>query len=665
MYVNKKKFNDRSHGLRDVTGQDVDIEWGDYWPHTDGDTIFLPDNGTEPWDDQEMLQGAWDHEMSHIMFDTDIPAMFDWIKSWSSSGPKHNVADPLGTIPNAAETVIQTLEDQRIESLYGDLYYGAKKRFENVIRENLSTSVETPAMAVHAVRCGCYSDVADEYDRDLARTFYEALESVEFGTMDTTLRLAEEVMQEIFPWYKTQLEDAFDDADNGSTAHDRLQRLKEKQDGVAEEMAETQEQLDEITESEDSTDSDDNTTAPEAESDEQEQLQRELEHLESKFETLADDVESARDSAERNADTQDDFEDIQEIHDTDDSETINDSVEDSEFDIDGDLLNNPSEDMPERPGNGDQKIGDITDEEIEEWRDEQREQLESIKDELFDVDLDDNITETIDIPVIEKPVTGVKTGKVYHGVVKDLVQELRLIRGKNRTQTSTYGDTVDVPAVIDSESTNGLGTELFNETISETGFNVTVLVDLSHSMLSGVDGGPSRLNVARNVSCTLAKSFDELKGAGFPVQFKTIGYTGSNDSLLVKEANTVEETRRLSKDNRHYLTPTWHAIKYATEDISTKSGKKLVVLVTDGVPSGGNSGEKASIAKLLRYTRDEIERSKERGVHVYTVSINMDIEGVDMRSAYGNYADVDTATDAGEMLLEFIQSEVRKHIQRH
>ena len=268
--------------------------------------------------------------------------------------------------------------------------------------------------------------------------------------------------------------------------------------------------------------------------------------------------------------------------------------------------------------------------------------------------------EAVEGEVVKKESVGAKKGEVYHGIVDDMVREFRQIRGRKRNQLGTMGTNVDIDALIQDEAQGGLETEIMHQEVSELGFCCSVVLDLSMSMI-----GP-KLNVCRNVGATLYETFEKLSDQGMHVDFPFIGYGGHHlsNKVMIKECESTEDVRKITHDPNFANTPTWHAVRYMREKMRQLEGDKFMVIVTDGTPTGfGRNDKEISKGRALSYTKQEVNRCESRGISVFTLGIGVDLSDEEMRRIYGRYENVDDESEAGQILLDFVKGNLRRHVE--
>jgi len=655
--VYQKKYEQRLDGMSDLIGRDLEIRWGGK-PKTNGSQILLPDEPIEIWDSEDMVRGAFAHEVAHNMFDTDMRGMYDWRETWSNSGDKFHWEDPYGLVSDVAEHVIGVLEDQRIESLYGEIYEGAARRFDEVIKPRIAETNDPrqdPATTLLVMRCckGNTFDWAGDTYRETVTAceemgiddsvLWDALDRVEGASMDATFLMAEKVMGHILPWYEDRIRHAMtDDLDELS---DELEEEREE----VEDLEETESDL--LDELEDKK-RDKRQAEADGDWDESERLDREIDEIEDEL----DEVEREKRETEKSLRRTEREWEQEERRSEQEKEQIEEIRGDHEDTVEGDI-DQPDYDPPDEVFGE----GDWDEEDLEEAEEQGRRKLNSLREKMSSSQTEEVDPEDyVDADVHRKPSGGARKAEIYHGIVDDIESEFVSILGRKRERLASTGQRVDVDALIDSEAQDGLDPNIMSQEMLELGFTTMVVLDLSMSMI-----GP-KLNVCRNIGATLYKSFDSMSEWGIPLDFFLVGYGGSTTSneIMIKECEDLDEVSRITHDPNYPNTPTWQAIQFSRERIRMEEGVKFLILVTDGRPTGreDDSGY-VDGPRALTLTRREVKECRRSGIEVFTLGIGTDMNDTDMRQTYQFYENVEDEEEAGRRLLEFVRDKVRRHAE--
>ena len=139
-----------------------------------------------------LFYSGFEHELAHVVFGSDSDLMCKEVaklpECWRTPG----------------QFIMNVLEDVRIESLWGVLYYGSKKRFDRISAEtlknvNLKVVHDIPRSPEHlAAQLGAISlGVPPNPSNEIQVRFAAAVEKVRYKGMDATLLLWRKIMQYI------------------------------------------------------------------------------------------------------------------------------------------------------------------------------------------------------------------------------------------------------------------------------------------------------------------------------------------------------------------------------------------------------------------------------------------------------------------------------------
>lgn len=656
--IYKRKYEERLDGIEKIIGHPVNLIWGPK-PKTDGTNIYLPDEKMGIWDNEDMIRCGFSHEIAHIMFESDIDAMYDWIETWSNDGNKYNWYDPFNIVEKVAESTIQILEDQRIESLYGDIYAGARERFAEVSHRRIAdvNDVEKdPITGLLLVRSGKWNDLrtfndvrnvwGDIIDVDY---FYTALDNVEMASHDATFLMAEQVMQKVIPWYEEKIRFAMDDNQLGEYIEE-LEDSEASLEGIKKEKGEVNKELKE--KQQEKRDAEANNEWEKAEEleeklnelfEEKQNIEQNLKEKQREVDNLKEEVQQKSEKIESE---NQEIENIQQYHDE------NNSIEDDKS------LTRDDYEPPEK--SMDNENHGVRDHDIEKSKSKMSGKLNDVREKMQGSQVKNATpSDGVATEIVKKQPAGAKKAEVFHGIVNEMVKEFRRIHGQKRHQLTETGESVNIDALIDSEARETAETEIMNSEISELGFSCSVVLDLSMSMI-----GP-KLNVCRNVGATLQSCFEKLEQAGIPLDFQVIGYGGNHlhNKMMVKECEDVDDVKRMTHDPNFGSTPTWHAVDYTRRKMREKEGVKFMILVTDGTPTGlHENGDPVQSGRALTYTKKFIDKSNSEGISIFTLGIGVNLDDSEMRRVYGHFKNVDDESEAGVVLMEFVRHQVREHI---
>ena len=192
---------------------------------------------------------------------------------------------------------------------------------------------------------------------------------------------------------------------------------------------------------------------------------------------------------------------------------------------------------------------------------------------------------------------------------KKLQKLFRYIKERKLTGLDDSGIDVDLDAYIQSlvKKTN----KFFLDEKTETGLDIVIGVDCSSSMKG------KKIDTARDLCASLFKSLQHIDN----VNLLVVGWGGPFQALKigVTDITKFEEIKFLNVYSGYGLTPTPLAIQYCTQKISKMSGnKKLIIFITDGKPT---SFRAYTTEQLVRLSKKAVDESKQKGITMIGIHI--------------------------------------------
>jgi len=218
---------------------------------------------------------------------------------------------------------------------------------------------------------------------------------------------------------------------------------------------------------------------------------------------------------------------------------------------------------------------------------------------------------------------------------------LNRIRDKQRISNDVVGLEIDIDEVIKHKITkNG---QPFESEETETGFDIVVLLDASGSM----EG--NRIRIASSACATLFLALQKVRN----VNMKVIAFNSEKGGSPVhlRELKTMDEICCVYP--RGY-TPTWAAVHYAVNLLNKSTAqKKMIVLITDGVPESGSHPESV----VFQWTREAIFRARRANIDVYTLFIEPEVDKRTIKKVFGpewTWEQIEDIEQLPKHLLNFV-----------
>jgi uncharacterized protein YegL len=233
-------------------------------------------------------------------------------------------------------------------------------------------------------------------------------------------------------------------------------------------------------------------------------------------------------------------------------------------------------------------------------------------------------------------------------VSKKLSTFFKRIRGKLTMQLSDSGIEIDLDEEIQSEFNPSVQDVFLCEEYSQ-GLHIVILLDASGSMMG------NKMSMAASVCLTLYQSLKQLPN----VEFKVIAFSASDNAVYLAELSEDELKRVVPM----YLTPTHAAVRYACNLLESKSGKRVIIIITDGTPEL----DKVDNTVAAKWTKAEINRARRKGIEVYTFFISPKYDDRTLRDIFGPQFTWEVVFDIEQLprkLFSFVSQKVAKTLLR-
>ena len=221
--------------------------------------------------------------------------------------------------------------------------------------------------------------------------------------------------------------------------------------------------------------------------------------------------------------------------------------------------------------------------------------------------------------------------------VNKLTRFFASVRSKNKIYLDEEGDSIDPEAYIQFRSNTNMNEIFTNEDITQ-GLDVSIVIDLSGSMSSSF-----KLDLACKYAKTLYKALEPLPNVVLKAWVFS-GYDLNKNPERLTPVIEVDYSRLDTIDtdwDRAPFTHTWNAITHVAYKMRGSSGKKLMIVISDGMPydgadlvngklnSGYLGGRTSGSTRLppnmfdcIKATRTAVEYSFLTGTSVYGIQIS-------------------------------------------
>ncbi len=228
---------------------------------------------------------------------------------------------------------------------------------------------------------------------------------------------------------------------------------------------------------------------------------------------------------------------------------------------------------------------------------------------------------------------------------------LRNIQAKNKTRYTDSGDDLSIAEVIKRKA-RGWGDKVFTNRKRTSSLEVTISIDASGSM-------QDTINVARDMVATMFKGIEGVKG----INLEAIIWGGGNQGNVgISVINNIKQCKSIRVHNGYGGTPTPFAVEYSVRTIERKKGRnKLLVIITDGSPSGSGDGYRDA----YQLTYDEVKRARGKNIGVFGMFIGgYESDHMNRLFGKGGYMVVNDMQGASAQLLNRFQRIVLQQVKR-
>lgn len=588
MDIYKPPFYKTLEIFSDVVGKSLRLEFVDQKTSTtDGWHVRLPLPEKPPYfvKTQRDLYTLEEHEIAHIVCKTDL-------------NNKIRIRKEFPSIPDIAGSVFDILEDYRIENIWGQLYAGSKECFKK-LRSRLPQDVSNPLQALFVTANG-YPDVAYAKFPDFTKFVLEELRNLESAGPQATYVVAKRIVSKIKSDVEkqvrnkkqeqqkaelTQKEDSSSTIPVGLTGDGltgslgKVDKNPEKQEKKLPER----DSLDGVQRSEKSNGSSGS--------------------VEGKKDEEQDSDEQSKDSA------------VPPKFDTLTEKEVEKEVLEQILSTGKGLENACCE------ASGECKTRSVN---VENKSDEEL-LLES---EKFAEELIDDVVRKLHVeeqknPPEDRGIIGTVVKKDVFGEVGNAESDLSTVmslrrvfakvKGRERLLESEEGSLIDIDNYIQKKAGQS-SVPIFQEEATGLGLNIAIVLDVSGSMTRSI----------KQAKDMLATIYDSV--VGIPnVEIKIFAYAGNKENSYSTPVVEVSRERleTLYPQASWTYTHTHVAVQYVANYLQGKGGKRLLVLITDGLPVSKN----IELSRMQWLTSLAVANARKKAIAVYTIFVESLISG--------------------------------------
>ena len=524
---------------------------------------------------------SFEHELSHIVFNSPSP---------------ESVIVHFPNVPiKLVHAIFNIIEDHRVDYLWNQLYRGSKIVREKMLAKRARELVQSDHIVdiINAVRCdpNMIKKIRNPEIRRVCEEFLNILKRVEGKSWKASVVATVETLKLLEKYLKNEIVPPEPQPQSSISEEDTEENTHVVQ--VEQEEQEYKEDSEEQTNNEQKNSGEPDVIDTNTETDIDTDTEMETE---TNTETESGEVELEDDETETKTSTESEKTLKNEIDSLDTEALESITVTDDPEDIV----------REETPGGLEIDVNKSISEIYKEAEEEGQMEFNRVKQELFryvDVDPEKLESKRIygkiseDIQLHNTPFT-----EPDRNLAKHIAKAIRTIKFRDKIDTDITGTDIDIDEYIRYRITRNA--EPFETEETDSGFNIIILLDVSGSM-SGIP-----IRIAANACATLYMAMKQING----INLSVIAYTMRRRTVYLRELKNENEICRVCTSD---LTPTWSAVQYATNKLSKTNGKKMILIITDGVPEGIGSHE-----KTFPWTRAAIQRARKSGIDVFTLFIN-------------------------------------------
>lgn len=242
-------------------------------------------------------------------------------------------------------------------------------------------------------------------------------------------------------------------------------------------------------------------------------------------------------------------------------------------------------------------------------------------------------------------------------IANQLSRTFDKIRQSKRSKLSETGSELDIEALIQSYN-KGFG-EYMIEEVKHKGLTIYVSIDGSGSMRH-----MNHMGEARNLVATMFKAVERVPSVKI---LANVWSSNTKGEVGISTVKTLNECKRISIDNHgFYYTPTHEAIRYTAKQMGNYSGKKLMIIITDGIPQYHKNGTAYSNAVLVNMAQKEYRKAQKYCRNIMCINISQESRSKDnLRQIFKrNYVEFNGMVKAKQFVLKNFRRTVFETLRR-
>jgi len=153
------------------------------------------------------------------------------------------------------------------------------------------------------------------------------------------------------------------------------------------------------------------------------------------------------------------------------------------------------------------------------------------------------------------------------------------------------------------------------EEVRHKGLTIYVSIDGSGSMRH-----MNHMGEARTLVATMFKAVEKIPSVKI---LANVWSSNTNGEVGITTVRSLNECKQISLDGKgYYYTPTHEAIRYTSKQMGAYSGKKLMIIITDGIPQYHKQGTSYSNAVLINMAQKEYRKAQKYCRNIMCINIS-------------------------------------------
>jgi Mg-chelatase subunit ChlD len=200
-----------------------------------------------------------------------------------------------------------------------------------------------------------------------------------------------------------------------------------------------------------------------------------------------------------------------------------------------------------------------------------------------------------------------------NNIANQLARTFERVRQSKRQRLSETGSELDIEALIQTHS-KGFG-EYMLEEVRHKGLTIYVSIDGSGSMRH-----MNHMGEARTLVATMFKAVEKIPSVRI---LANVWSSNTQGEVGITTVKTLGECKQISLDGKgYYYTPTHEAIRYTAKQMGNYSGKKLMIIITDGIPQYHKEGQSFSNEVLINMAQKEYRKAQKYCRNIMCINIS-------------------------------------------